>query len=136
MQSTDREILLEINGRLIRLESRMDKLESRMDKLESRMDKLESRMEILTEGQNALRVSHAEMRGEMNILLWAGGICFAVLAALITFVGIYVPMIIKKSAETPAVIPSVTPTVSLDAVERIITALCYESSKSEEGTRS
>ena len=47
MQSTDREILLEINGRLIRLESRMDKLESRVDVIERRLDRLETRTEDL-----------------------------------------------------------------------------------------
>lgn len=47
MTSSDREILIEISGRLVRMESRMDKLETRMEVIERRLDIIETRVEGL-----------------------------------------------------------------------------------------
>ena len=48
MQSSDREILIDIQGQLVKINTRLDRLESRMDKLEQRVDKLETRFDDLT----------------------------------------------------------------------------------------
>lgn len=44
MTSTDREILLDISGRLVRIESRLEGVELRLERVESRLDGLESRV--------------------------------------------------------------------------------------------
>lgn len=47
MESSDREILLEINGRVMKLESRVEKLETRAGVIEQRLDRIETRADVL-----------------------------------------------------------------------------------------
>ena len=89
MESSDREILLSINGRLIRLEGKVDGLSNSVDKLEARVKNLEA----LTV---SMREEVIELRTTSNMTLWTIGIGFALLAALITFVGVYVPHLLNS----------------------------------------
>ena len=47
MTSTDREILLEINGRIMRMESRLENVESRVEVIERRLDIQGTKLEDL-----------------------------------------------------------------------------------------
>lgn len=124
MTSTDREILIEINGRLMRLETRVDRIESRLERVESGLMQTNERL--------------ASLKGKLDIGLWAGGISFAVLAAMITFASIYVPMLMRKSGpkeENSPVIPPSQMTFTLDAVERIAAMIRgYDSSTPSKDT--
>ena len=104
MTSTDREILLEINGRIMRMESRLENVESRLERVESGLAQTNERLSVL--------------EGKFDIALWSGGICFAVIAAMIAFASIYVPMLLRKP-EAESKSPEIYPTITLDAVERI-----------------
>ena len=111
MTSTDREILLEINGRIMRMESRLENVESRVEGIERRLDIQGTKLEDL-------QTSVYCVEGKFDIALWSGGICFAVIAAMITFASIYVPMLLRKP-EAESKSPEIYPTITLDAVERI-----------------
>ncbi len=97
MQSTDREILLEISGRLMRIERRQDSADNRLSAIESRLDKIEQRQEILATEITELKIVQAEMRGTLSTGLWGGAVGFGILAAVITFASIYVPLLLRKS---------------------------------------
>lgn len=112
MVSTDREILLEINGRLIGLESRMDKFESRVGVIEEKLTGIDKRLAV-TESQ-------------ISMLSWAMAIGFTILAVLVTYTG-------NRKQETPpapVIIPPSEPTLSFDTVERIMKLMRNQESSS------
>ena len=92
MVSTDRELLLEINGRLERIELRLGSLEGRVSSIETRAGKLEEHMTVLEHNQDI-----TNSRLEMS--LWFTGICFGVLALVIAFVGMLAPKFWEHSAK-------------------------------------
>ena len=121
MVSTDREILIEINGRLIRLESRMDKFESRMDKLESRVGVIEEKL-------IGIDKRLAVMESQISKLSWAMALDFSILAVLVTYTG-------NSKQETPpapqpVIIPPSEPTLSFDTIERIMKLMRNQESSS------
>lgn len=77
MTSNDRDILLEINGRLIKIESRLDGIESRVGNLESGVTALAHQQELIA--------------NRLDMGIWFAGLCFGVLALVIAFVGIFAP---------------------------------------------
>ena len=57
MLSSDREILIDIQGQLVKINTRLDRIESRMDKLETCMGRLEDRMTLLEHDMITLQTS-------------------------------------------------------------------------------
>ena len=84
MTSSDREILLQINGRLDHIGLRLDSLEGRVSSIEARVGKIEERMTVLEHNQDITN-------SRLGMGLWFTGICFGVLALVIAFVGIFAP---------------------------------------------
>ena len=79
MTSSDRDILISINGRLERIELRLDRVEQRLDRVEQRLTAVEQKVEALTVKQDILQTS----------VYWG----FAVMGLIFAFVGIFVPSI-------------------------------------------
>lgn len=75
MQSSDREILLDIQGQLVKIDTRLNVLESRMEHLEQRLDMLEKRFDDLT--------------GYI-------GNWFTILAIFVAVVGVIAPLIFSR----------------------------------------
>ena len=105
MQSADREILLEISGRLMRIESHMDKLETRMDVLEQKFIQMDKRQSV--------------MEGKFDVMLWAIALGFVLLSVLVTYMVLRQPKEKPEGKIQPVIIPS-QPTITLEAVERIV----------------
>lgn len=72
MDSTDREILLDISGRLVRIESRVERVETRLDGLESRVAVME----------NELRLQSARTDWMQTTIYWG----FAIIGVICAFV--------------------------------------------------
>ena len=104
MTSTDREILLEINGRLMRLETRVGKIESRVERVESGFIHMDKRLSVI--------------EGKFDVMLWAIALGFALLSVLVTYMGIRQPKEKPDVKIQPEIIPS-QPTITLEAVECI-----------------
>lgn len=85
MRSSDTEILLEINGRLERIEHRLDSLDERVTRLEAQTLVTEQNISVL---HDTLLVQGAKL----DMLLWAFGIGFAVLA----FIAAVVPVWLRE----------------------------------------
>ena len=84
MTSNDRDILLEINGRLIKIESRLDGVESRLGNLESRVGNLEQQT-------SAIMIEQAEQRGALNYIHSSLSVWGSIICGVIAFVGIFAP---------------------------------------------
>ena len=84
MTSNDRDILLEINGRLIKIESRLDGVESRLGNLESRVGNLEQQT-------SAIMIEQAEQRGALNYIHSSLSVWGSIICGIIAFVGIFAP---------------------------------------------
>lgn len=113
MTSSDRDILIDIQSRLGKIELRLDGAEQQLAGLNSRVSVLEQNYLIMHED---IRVHNTRL--EMGI--WFTGICFAVLALVIAFVGMLAPKFWERfvskgkpqPAPTPAPAPApITPTV-------------------------
>ncbi len=104
MTSTDREILIEINGRLMRLETRVGKIELRMERVESGIIQMDKRLSVI--------------EGKFDVMLWAIALGFALLSVLVTYMGIRQPKE-KPDVKIQPEIPPSQMTFTLDAVERI-----------------
>ena len=84
MTSNDRDILIDIQSRLGRIELRLDGAEKQLAGLNTRVSALEQNYQIMHED---IRVHNSRL--EMSI--WFTGVCFAVLALVIAFVGMLAP---------------------------------------------
>lgn len=119
MQSADREILLEISGRLMRIERRQDSADQRLSAIESRMDKIESRMEVIVNGLIQMDKRQSVMEGKFDVMLWAIALGFVLLSVLVTYMVLRQPKEKPEGKIQPVIIPS-QPTITLEAVERIV----------------
>lgn len=96
MESTDRELLLEINGRLVRIETRLDNLEVRVSALEERMTRQEIRMDTF---ETELRHTNDKIDWMQTTIYWG----FAILGVAAA----YVPLFRREKNEQPAPTPIV-----------------------------
>lgn len=118
MQSTDREILLEINGRLKSIERRQDSADNRLSVIESRLDKIESRMGVIVNELIQMDTRQSVMEGKFDVMLWATALGFALLSVL-AHIGLRQPKEKPEGKIQPVIIPS-QPTITLEALERIV----------------
>lgn len=88
MESTDREILIEVcNGQV--------EMSSRLGSIESRLGRLEQSIAVLHEDS-------AVMSARLDMAIWGGGLCFGVLGILVTFVSIFAPKLWEKFTRNPS----------------------------------
>ena len=92
MTSNDRDILIDIQSRLGRIELYLDGAEKQLAGLNTRVSALEQNYQIMHED---IRVHNSRL--EMSI--WFTGVCFAVLALVIAFVGMLAPKFWEHSAK-------------------------------------
>ena len=94
MESTDREILLEINGRLQSLEAWKSEENTRLGHLEARFGQVEVNQAVM---HDAILVNTTRLDGLQNSLYWG----FAILGIIIAFV----PLWRGRRSESPAPTP-------------------------------
>ncbi|MBQ4432480.1 MAG: hypothetical protein II877_13330 [Synergistaceae bacterium] len=77
MTSTDREILIEISGRLVRIEQRLDRVETGQGVLQANQVELSHRLDVI--------------EARFDMLLWAVTLGMGLLAVLVTYMGLRQP---------------------------------------------
>ena len=82
MESTDREILIEIR-------SGQAEMSSRLGNIESRLCRLEQSIAVLHEDE-------AVTAARLDMAIWGGGLCFGVLGIFVTFTSIFAPQLREK----------------------------------------
>ncbi len=103
MESTDREILIEVcNGQV--------EMSSRLGSIESRLGRLEQSIAVLHEDS-------AVMSARLDMAIWGGGLCFGVLGFLVTFVSIFAPKLWEKFTRNPSPSPETVRGTSLTVSE-------------------
>lgn len=82
MTSSDRDILLRIDGRLIRIEGRLDNIEARLARAET----------LQKEQRNELIIQ----RTKVDMLLWSVAIGLIIITAVVTFIGVFAPYLRRR----------------------------------------
>ena len=88
MESTDREILIEIRSGQAELSVRMDRIESRLDRLEQSVIVIHER--------------EAVTAARLDMAIWGGRLCFGVLGILVMFTSIFAPKLWEKFTHKPS----------------------------------
>ena len=92
MDSSDREILLRIEDRVIRIEAEQKEQRKEIEALGQRVTRLEA-LSLATHEEVI------ELRAKSDMTLWAVGLGVAFLTLVITFVGVYVPHLLNKGKD-------------------------------------
>lgn len=105
-----------------KMDARMTRIETRLDGLESRVGSLETRVGNIESDLTALAHQQELTAAKLDMGLWIIGICFAALAVLVTFIGIFAPRFWEKAShkESPSstVINIPQPQIDITAIAR------------------
>ena len=109
MTSSDREILIEVAGEVKELRRDMNDTRERLGKLEQRVGVLEERTSLM---HDSILVQSTQV----DMLIWAVGIGFGLLAVMIAFVGVFMPLFLSRR-EKPEHKPDIKPEASITPSE-------------------